>query len=232
MPSTLKERLEQAVRESDPAPSKADIARAAKVKPPSVSDWFSGKTMSLGKSLLPLSEFLRVNPQWLSTGRGPMRSASNASQPAYRVQEAGAQYDSGHEIELIDAHGSCGGGSIVWEMEDRAPLVKESAWFRRYAVRPEDVFAIFAHGDSMADFIVDGDIVIFNSTKTTPKSGQIFLIEHPDGLKIKRMRMSIDGSWFLESLNADKARFPDEIITSDQTDLLKVKGQFVYRQGG
>lgn len=232
MASTLKDRLERIRSQSTNFPSNAEIARAVDVKPPSVTAWFNGRTKALGKALLPLARLLGVNPEWLETGRGPMRPAANATEPVYGIAEGSSPYVSSSEIELIDARGSCGGGTIVWDMESLPPLVKEPAWFTRYKVRPRDVFAVFADGDSMADFIVDGDIVIFDRTKVEPRSGAIFLIEHPDGLKIKRLRRAIDGRWYLESLNADKARFPDEVIDSDHAELLRLKGQFVYRQGG
>lgn len=232
MATSLKIRLEHALSLMQEPPTKADLARAAKIKPPSVSDWFTGKTKSLkGESLLAVARLLGVNAEWLNTGRGPMKPAANASDAAYRVAEA-PPGDASNEIQLIDARGSCGGGSMVWEMDDRAPLIKEPTWFRRYKVEPRDLIALFADGDSMAEFIVDGDIVIFDRTKTEPRSGTIFLIEHPDGLKIKRMRREIDGSWLLESLNSDKRRYPDERISPDQADLIRIRGQFVYRQGG
>lgn len=232
MTGTLKERLERIRSETPKFPSNADIARAVHVKAPSVTAWFNGRTKSLGKALLPLARYLNVNPEWLEAGRGPMRPSSNATEPRYSVAEGTSPYVASAEIELVDARGSCGGGSIVWEMDSLPALVKEPAWFTRYKVRPRDVFAVFADGDSMADFIVDGDIVIFDRTKVEPRSGSIFLIEHPDGLKIKRLRRSIDGRWYLESLNPDKARFPDEVIDPDHAELLRLKGQFVYRQGG
>jgi phage repressor protein C with HTH and peptisase S24 domain len=232
--STLKDRLERALEGiPEPKPTQADLARAAKVKPPSVSDWFNGRTKSLrGEPLLAVAKALGVSPLWLNTGRGPMRPGGGASDYAYRLvqpEEFGGATD---EIPLLDARGSCGGGAVMWEMEAREPLVKEAKWFTRYNVRPEDLVAVFADGDSMAEFIVDGDIVIFDQRKTDPKSGVIFLIDHPDGLKIKRMRREIDGTWVLESLNSDKRRYPDERITPDQADLLRIRGQFVYRQGG
>lgn len=233
-PTTLKERLEKALEAMpEPRPKKADLARAAKIKAPSVNDWFSGETKSLkGPNLLSVARVLNVSPDWLSTGRGPMRPDGTASEPVYRIAQAGGAHGATNEIELIDARGSCGGGSIVWELEQREPLVKEAAWFKRYGVKPDDLLALFADGDSMADFIVDGDIVIFDRSKTDPRSGNIFLIDHPDGLRIKRMRREIDGTWLLESLNPDKRRYPDERISPDQADLLRIRGQFVYRQGG
>jgi len=46
------------------------------------------------------------------------------------------------------------------------------------------------------------------------------------------MRRDIDGAWVLESMNPDKRRYPDEKVSPDQADLLRIRGQFVYRQGG
>lgn len=231
MPTPLARRLNAALDQMDPRPTQAELARAADVKGSSVSAWLNGPTKSLGKALLPIARLLNVNPEWLNTGRGPMRPAATATSPRYRVAEAGADA-SASEIHLIDARGSCGGGSIVWDMDDREPLIKEAAWFKRYGVKPANLFAVFADGDSMAEFIVDGDIVIFDKSKTTPKTGSIFLIDHPDGLRIKRLRRDIDGSWVLESMNPNKAAYPDERINAESAAMLKILGQFVYRQGG
>lgn len=148
----------------------------------------------------------------------------------YVVQEASAEY--ALEIEFMDVLGSCGGGALNLDAERRAPLMKEPQWFKRYGLRPQDALAVWADGDSMADYIVDGDIVIFDRAKTTPRSNCIFLIEHPDGLRIKRLRQQFDRTWVLESNNADKRRYPDEVITADQAEHLRILGQFVYRQGG
>jgi phage repressor protein C with HTH and peptisase S24 domain len=136
------------------------------------------------------------------------------------------------EIQYWNVRGSCGGGFLNFEQMPKGHLIKESTFFSKYGLKPENAFAIYADGDSMAEFIIDGDIVIFDKSKTTPISGQIFAIEHPDGLRIKVLRRSIDGSWTLESKNADKRRYPDEVIQPGHAELLKIHGQFVYRQGG
>lgn len=136
------------------------------------------------------------------------------------------------EIPYWDAKGSCGGGAMNWEEIPKGTLVKEASFFKRYDLKPGNAIAIYADGNSMADFIVDGDIVIFDRSKIEPKSGKIFLIDHPDGLRIKQLRRQIDGSWLLESRNPDKRQFPDEVIQPSHADLLKIAGEFVYRQGG
>ena len=156
---------------------------------------------------------------------------ASAIQSRYRIASS-EEMGNAIAIEVSDVRGSCGGGSIAWDEDKREPLLKEPSWFRRYKLKPKDAMVVWADGESMADFIVDGDIVIFDTSKTTPKSGRIFLIDHPDGLRIKRLRRDINGSWVLESANTDKRRFPDERIAPDQAELLTIKGEFVYRQGG
>jgi len=71
--TTLKERLTLAMQ-GPPEITAAELARACGVKPPSVSDWLTGKTLTLrGTSLAKASKKLNVTPIWLSTGEGPMR---------------------------------------------------------------------------------------------------------------------------------------------------------------
>lgn len=228
--TSLSQRL-LAAMSGPPKISQAKLARACMVSPPSVVDWLSGKTKMLdGKNLVLAAGFLKVNAEWLATGKGEMRSPDNIKS-GYAVVSS-EDDENGIPIRFSDARGACGGGAINGEELDRAPLIKEPSWFRRYKIKPKDAIAVWADGDSMSEYIVDGDIVIFDTSKKTPKSGRIYLIQHPDGTKIKKLRLGFDGTWILESNNPDKRRFPDERIPSEQFDLLIVLGEFVYRQGG
>lgn len=85
---TLQERLQWALARK-PGATQADLARACKVKAPSVTDWFSGKTKSLKADSLRLAaSFLGVNRDWLQTGLGdPLgprdhRNEKTTSEPA------------------------------------------------------------------------------------------------------------------------------------------------------
>lgn len=159
----------------------------------------------------------------------PVLPISSIDDQLGSTRQSGAETGS---ITWWDVRGACGGGIFNEEQLPKGHLIKEAGFFRKYGLKPEEAFAIYADGNSMANFIVDGDIVIFNRVRTEPVSGQIFAIEHPDGLRIKRLRRKINGNWLLESDNPDKARYPDEEIDADQAELLKIHGQFVYRQGG
>lgn len=213
-----------------------EVAEHFGVKPPSVQDWL--KRGVIGKDKLPeLWAYFSdvVGPEHWGLEAFPtqeLKSAPNArllDMPLRSADEDGVQT---HQIEYWDAKGSCGGGSHNDADALKGYLAKEPTWFQRYDVRPKDAIAIIADGDSMADFIVDGDIVIFDRSKTEPQSGFIYLIQHPDGLRIKQLRRDINGTWILESRNPNKAHYPDEIIPPEKGELLVIKGKFVYRQGG
>ena len=77
--STLQERLAQAMAPPCTVTA-ADLARACKVKPPSVHEWIHGPTKSLRSThAVRVAHELGVNFEWLTTGRGPMRGNSDAT---------------------------------------------------------------------------------------------------------------------------------------------------------
>ena len=70
----LAERLTLAMA-GPPEVKPSELARACGIRQPSINDWLNGRTKKLeGANLLAAAEFLHVNPWWLATGAGPMRS--------------------------------------------------------------------------------------------------------------------------------------------------------------
>lgn len=73
MSNLLADRLKEAMK-GPPKITGVMLAKACGVKPPSVSDWLTGKSKTMeGANLLAASRLLGVNPEWLATGKGPMR---------------------------------------------------------------------------------------------------------------------------------------------------------------
>lgn len=205
-----------------------EAARRAGITQPSLSELENGhheESIATPK----LAAIYGVSWLWLSSGKGEMHDTHLS--PKELLEEDDANGDVG-KIPYWEARGSCGGGFLNYDQLPMGHLVKEASFFRKYDLKPENAIAVYADGDSQADFIVHGDIVIFDRSKTEPRSGHLFLIEHPDGLRIKQLRREIDGTWVLESRNPDKRKFPDERVSPDQMEHLRIVGQFKYRQGG
>lgn len=84
---TLAERISQAIEAK--GITQAALAKAAGVKPSSVSDWIKGETKSL--KALPLvraAHVLGVSALWLATGEGPMKPHDGH----FAVEETRAPY--------------------------------------------------------------------------------------------------------------------------------------------
>lgn len=80
--NTLAERLRYAMEVLPPKKIKGvDLARAVGVKPPSVSDWLSGKSKTMeGENLVKAAKFLGVNALWLASGNGAPISKNTTTQ--------------------------------------------------------------------------------------------------------------------------------------------------------
>ncbi|RYY79955.1 MAG: helix-turn-helix transcriptional regulator [Moraxellaceae bacterium] len=93
---TLAERLKFAMETATPKKVRGvDLARAVGVKPPSVSDWLSGKSKKMeGENLLKASKCLGVNPTWLANGQGEMRPLSQSQTLGTMTQNQSGQSSS------------------------------------------------------------------------------------------------------------------------------------------
>lgn len=218
--------------------NQSELARFCGISPQAVQKWIAGLSEPRGKNLIACAQFLNVTPAYLQFGEKEVITTGTTiaiEQPVpdidYHLVSAESTTEAVGKIEYWNARGSCGGGYLNFEQMPKGHLIKEASFFTKYQVRPENTFAIYADGDSMADYIVDGDLCIFDRARTTPVSGGIFAIEHPDGLRIKELRRSIDGTWTLASRNPDKRKYPDEFILPGQNEYLKIIGQLFYRQG-
>lgn len=120
---TLQRRLALAF---DPAiHSQADLARFARIKQPSVHDWFSGKTISLRAApLVRAALYLNVAPLWLATGEGPMRpSGVRPPWPFPDLDEAALCRCSPDELARLEAGLLAVAGALGLDLGRRAANV-------------------------------------------------------------------------------------------------------------
>ena len=88
---TFSERLKFALSQTDGG-TQANLARHCKVKPSSVSEWFNGRSKSMGGSqLLLAAEYLDVNAKWLIDGIGLMKPSSTPAN-SHKVMEEVSVY--------------------------------------------------------------------------------------------------------------------------------------------
>lgn len=131
--------------------TKADLARAAGVKQPSVSDWFSGKTKTLKAE--PASKIAKkygISAHWLATGQGAMRDDIHANtSPA----ELG-----GRRVPLISLIQAGNWREVV----DNFQPGDAEEWLYTDAHLTSGAFALQIVGNSMEPEFREGDRVIID----------------------------------------------------------------------
>lgn len=163
---TLSERLKYAMEVLPPKKIKGvELARAVGVKPPSVSDWLSGKSKTMeGPNLIRAAKFLKVNSTWLGTGVG---------QPTDKNKEI----DSGFsnitfdqlELRKIPVLDYVQAG--FWTETNYDGIIPSNYTYTDYKGSNEDaVFSVVVKGDSMSPDFIQGDKLIIDSA-LCPKPG-------------------------------------------------------------
>ena len=71
----------------------------------------------------------------------------------------------------------------------------------------------------------DGDLVVINTSDTSPHDGEAFAINYEGELVIKRLRRDA-GEWFAISDNSDQRRYSPKRCTED----VVILGRVIYKQ--
>lgn len=215
--------------------SQLELAKLAGLTQPTISSLERGGSNTSG-SLASIADALGVSALWLETGLGEKTlSLGRHSTPIY-TDAAGGERSMVYSIPMLESRGSCGNGRHSFcdgnESDYRAPVTVCARLIERFNANPARLISLYADGDSMANYIMDGDIMFFTLDMDGLQSGSIYLLDTPDGLRVKRVQKRLDGDIIIRSDNPDKGRYPDEIYTPDQAALLTFRGKFVLRIGG
>jgi len=185
---TLADRLDVAVSQTPVRIRKSELARVAGVKPPSVSDWFNGRTKMLdGDHLLKVAAYLNVRPEWLATGRLPMRAdGANASTASSLLPDTDYL-----RLQHLDAEAGMGGGRLN---PDHPDVIGELSMARDYIrqivgfiPRPGRLVLLTGRGDSMLPTIQPGDVLIVDTGITAYDYDGLYLINLGNGQQVKRL---------------------------------------------
>lgn len=227
---TLAERLKYAMEVLPPKKIKGvELARAVGVKPPSVSDWLSGKSKTMeGENLLRAAKHLSVNPVWLATGNGEIKlenksalgTALDISQqemiPVKTWDSSTPLDDDEVEIPFFkDFSFACGSGAIGEALlNEKRKLRMSKATLRNKAIDKKNAVATTSSGDSMSPTIKDGDTIHIDLGRKTVKDGKIFAVCHGGLFLAKRLYNLPMGGIRIVSDNA--AEYPEIHLTAQE----------------
>lgn len=222
---SLRDRLKESRAKS--RKTQKEVADAVKMSQPAYQALESGK--NLKSAFLPLiADVLGVDAYWLTTGKpSDPFSSSEVLEPVITCDESANQYV---WIDVVEANFSCGSGeSIEFHFDAiNGKIPFSPSFMKEKSVTEETMKIIKAKGDSMSDFIKDGDLVGINLAQKEIIDGEIYAFYFAGEGMIKQIFKEADGSLVLHSLN-DKYR--DKVVTEENGRNFKVMGRQFWRAG-
>jgi len=211
---TLAERLEIAMA-GPPKVRSIDLANACKVKPPSVSDWRSGKTKNLeGMNLLLAAKFLNVSPSWLGSGKGPMRAeAPDSNVFAYGVLSPAPKLIESSGVPVV---GTVQGGDDGYLVEMEYPVGQGDGSLSHYS-KDENAYGLRVKGDSMRPRIMPGEFIVCEPNRGVNPGDNVMVALFDGRRMVKEFLWRRDGEISFGSVN--DAHHP---ITVDESMIEKM----------
>lgn len=222
---SLRERLKESRAKAKKTQS--EVAEAVKMSQPAYQALESGKNQK--SAFLPLiAQYLGVDPLWLTTGESVDSSISQESREPVVVTDD--IKDRFIWIDVVEASFSCGSGeSIEFHFDAiNGKIPFSPSFLKDKNVTEKTMKIIKAKGDSMADFIKDGDLVGINLAQTDIVDGEIYAVYLAGDGMIKQIFKEADGSLILHSLNE---KYRDKIVTEENGKNFKVIGRQFWRAG-
>lgn len=224
-----------------------DLARACGVKPPSVSDWRSGKSKEIeGHNLLRAAKFLQVEPEWLRTGRLPKHIATSnvvhdSARDIFPWKPGDLDPDQFVIIPRFKVWAGAGHGN-EYDGDGMEPetqgLAFTAAFCRLVGWSKETHYTIRARGDSMIERgIRDGWTLVIDSRvkEIVPQRGDgenVYLIDYDGQRMLKHLATLPGGGLMIASANSRDPIWRNPIhLSPDQAELVRVLGLVVHAQG-
>jgi len=196
--------------------SRSELAKAAGIKPTTLSDLELGLSKSSG-ALYKIARRLGVLPEWLETGRGvktpDLMPAFGEPMPGYV------------RFRVMDATASAGTGSINDDFPEVLHEVDIAEWQVRaqigFVPQGERVQLITVRGDSMSPSINNGDVVMVDTGISGYDGDGVYLLNLHGSTIIKRLQLLPDG---LHVISTNKDYLPYRVLPSDM-DALHIGGK-------
>ncbi|MGR3977551.1 helix-turn-helix transcriptional regulator [Acinetobacter sp. 1207_04] len=221
----LKDRLKESRKKA--GKTQAEVAEAVKISQPAYQALESGRNQK--SAFLPMiAQFLGVDPYWLTTG-----GDDDTFEEKDLIKPTIVEHGSDNEfvwIDVVEANFSCGvGESIEFHFDAiNGKIPFPPSFLKAKNVTENSMKIIKAKGDSMAEFIKDGDMVGINLAQTDIIDGEIYAVYLAGEGMIKQIFKEADGSLILHSLNE---KYRDKIVTEENGKNFKVIGRQIWRAG-
>jgi phage repressor protein C with HTH and peptisase S24 domain len=192
-----------------------------------ISDVLRGKVEISDRFLETLCGKIGLSKEWVLTGIGkPFLSKEDEPSAGQRTGEDEGGYV---HVPRYQVSASAGNGAIVVSEQIVDYLKFSGDWLKSYlGLSPDRLALISVIGDSMSPTYNDGDLILVDTAIGRPKSDAVYVLQHDGFLWIKRLNFRFDGSIHVIS---DNPRYPEQVISGEALDRLKIVGRVMWRGG-
>jgi phage repressor protein C with HTH and peptisase S24 domain len=199
--------------------SQSRLAKAVKIAPQTIQQLEAGDSQG-SKHLLAIARELRVNPDWLLTGKGDQGSPSAAAMRNNVVEIRGDEFAL---LPVYEIRFAAGAGALV--DDDESPIdhyLISLASLRGMTKSPLDQIGVFqVDGDSMEPTINNRDWVFVDRRRTRLTNPGIYCLNFEGDALIKRAAQHLESG--VVTLISDNAAYPAQTIK--KVDRLVVIGR-------
>lgn len=179
--------------------SQAELARQVRVSQPTINALIKGNAQG-SKHLHKIAQVLGTTPAYLN---GDTNDPDEGAAPIVSPEEIAEEYGLAF-VPQLELGYSMGGGSVIEAYEHTGFVPFQRDWLRglmRGAV--DELFVARGEGDSMQPTMLDGDIVLIDtSQKQVTQQDRIWAISYGELGMIKRLRRQPDGNFLIISDNS------------------------------
>lgn len=214
--SHLSERMQMLMRRKNL--SNADLAKAAGIKPSSVSAWLDGKSKGLkAETALQLSKSLNISLTWLVTGKGD---------PDLHEIEIYNSSKLNNEAVFIEPFSLVNESSCDDIHPEENQMIISNKLIEQLKINPQNCRSFLVTDNTMSPLMYEGYEVLVNLDDSLPKNDKIYLIDVNGTKTIRRVTPLLKGGLILKDEHGK-----EEIFEKDEVGSLKIIGRVIYLSG-
>ena len=195
-----------------------EFAVAIGQKPHRLRDILRGKTRMPGDLIQEIPKAFYLRDEWWLRGDGEMFNADKARVerdglvlgpkrvPVFRAarkEDRASDFDLEYvRVPRYQVGAGAGGGLAVESEQIVDYLAFKRDWFSKIiGIAPASAALIEVRGDSMTPVLLDGELVIVDTSCDAFKDDAIYVLQYSGALRIKNVRRRLDGKIEIKSAN-------------------------------
>lgn len=180
------------------------------------------------KFVVELARALNVTAEWLKNGGE--RSITSPVLDDHHDEKSPSE-ETHVIIPRYNIKAACGNGFLNDHVEVKGGLAFMRSWLRDMGWKAADLVVVYASKESMWPTITDGAVLLVDTSKLTPESGKVYLINWFGEERIKRLFRESETIFRVASDNPNKTEYPDERVDFSTQHGAHIIGRVVW-QGG